>query len=255
MRFQLTLIALALAPCASLAQQPAAVMSPVALSADSDLGKIEIPFAALIDRRTANLRGADKVLGRTYTVAVGETVFSEYDYTVTVVAKLRSDFDFVAKSRSHHVVPATELIGGFEGGGFDPGAIACTIAKTDEHDGKMGQSCFIDRGKDGTFDEVMNHSLMSAAWTKLPAPIPYRLYAGAITNVNSSYELVYLGMSGTTLRLAYREYRDELARPAFTTELTYSLEAGKPNTIAYKGLKIDVDKSGNAGITFRVNRR
>jgi hypothetical protein len=63
-------------------------------------------------------------------------------------------------------------------------------------------------------------------------------------------ELIYNGKSGNTIRLSYREYKDDFARPAFFQDLSYDLSEGK--TIGFKGMKIEVNEATNSLIKFIV---
>lgn len=63
-------------------------------------------------------------------------------------------------------------------------------------------------------------------------------------------ELIYSGKSGNTLRISYREYSNDLARPAFFQDLTYNLNESK--YIVFKNYKIHVLQASNSGIKFQV---
>lgn len=63
-------------------------------------------------------------------------------------------------------------------------------------------------------------------------------------------ELIYSGLTGSTLKVIYREYSNDYARPAFTTDLQYNLEESKE--IAYKSIRIEVLNATNRQLDFRV---
>lgn len=63
-------------------------------------------------------------------------------------------------------------------------------------------------------------------------------------------ELIYNGKSGSTIRLSYREYKDDFARPAFFQDLSYDLSEEK--IIGFKGMKIEVNEATNSLIRFIV---
>lgn len=63
-------------------------------------------------------------------------------------------------------------------------------------------------------------------------------------------ELVYGGVSQNTITLVYREFKDDLARPAFTQELKYDLS--QSHVIGYKGARFEVIDAGNTMITYKV---
>lgn len=63
-------------------------------------------------------------------------------------------------------------------------------------------------------------------------------------------ELIFTGITGGTMKVVYREYMDDYARPAFTTELQYNLDESK--SLTYKSIKIEVLKATNQSLTYRV---
>lgn len=63
-------------------------------------------------------------------------------------------------------------------------------------------------------------------------------------------ELIYAGRSGTTIRVLYREFVNDTARPAFSQEITYDLNDG--SEIGFKGVRIEVLEATNTKITYKV---
>lgn len=63
-------------------------------------------------------------------------------------------------------------------------------------------------------------------------------------------EFLYTGITGNTVRLTYREYIDDLARPAFYQDLTYDMTESK--TIMFKTLKIKIIESTNSYLKYIV---
>lgn len=63
-------------------------------------------------------------------------------------------------------------------------------------------------------------------------------------------EIIYLGMDGPNIRAAYREYKDDIARPAFYQDITYNISQSK--TIRYKNYKIQVNDATNEYIEYTV---
>ncbi|PZP91145.1 MAG: hypothetical protein DI587_36345 [Variovorax paradoxus] len=70
-------------------------------------------------------------------------------------------------------------------------------------------------------------------------------------------ELVYLGtttsarFAGTVIRIGYREFLDEIARPAFSQEVSYDVTS-LPTQITYQNAKIEVLAVGSGSVTYRV---
>lgn len=64
------------------------------------------------------------------------------------------------------------------------------------------------------------------------------------------YQLVYSGMDNNNVKISYREYKDDFARPAFNQELVYNLDQSK--TIRYKNFRIRIENATNEEITYTV---
>ena len=63
-------------------------------------------------------------------------------------------------------------------------------------------------------------------------------------------ELIYSGLAGNVVRIVYREYVDNLARPAFQQELQYDLDDSK--TIRFRSVIIEVLAATNQTIQYKV---
>jgi hypothetical protein len=103
-------------------------------------------------------------------------------------------------------------------------------------------------------------------WGDLNLPIPEYCLSGsrlrqrgtpftrqAVTKVeadNFQRQLLYEGKVGNELRLSYREFRGDLARPAFSQELTFDLGSG--SIVGVKGARLEVLEVNNLGIRYRV---
>lgn len=63
-------------------------------------------------------------------------------------------------------------------------------------------------------------------------------------------EFVYNGVANSIVRFMYREYKDDMARPAFTQNLVYDLN--KSNRIVFQSVEQEVIDANNAEIKFRL---
>ncbi|HYC00383.1 MAG TPA: hypothetical protein VEA35_04040 [Ramlibacter sp.] len=63
-------------------------------------------------------------------------------------------------------------------------------------------------------------------------------------------ELIYTGRTGNAVSILYREFLNDMARPAFSQQLQY--DVGTDPVIGYKGARFEVLKADNTGITYRV---
>ncbi|MHB8139383.1 MAG: hypothetical protein ACYDGO_13495 [Smithellaceae bacterium] len=62
--------------------------------------------------------------------------------------------------------------------------------------------------------------------------------------------LIYSGKVGNKIRLGYREFSNNLARPAFNNDVEYDLNESK--TIGYKGARIEVLEATNQIIKYKL---
>ena len=63
-------------------------------------------------------------------------------------------------------------------------------------------------------------------------------------------ELIYTGVSKSVISITYREFKDDLAIPAFSQDLKYDLTESK--IVGYKGARFEIIKASNQGITFKM---
>ncbi|WP_419826829.1 hypothetical protein [Sphingomonas sp.] len=131
----------------------------------------------------------------------------------------------------------------------------CTVAK-DTYTNMMNQTggaCLTDRDRDGTFDSVSAQSVMGT--TKLlKGPLPYKLSdvpenAGAN---NHQATLIYQGAAAGTLRLSYREFSNDMARPAFTEDLSFPITDAYPQTVTWRDTKITLLALSSDGLRYRI---
>jgi len=62
--------------------------------------------------------------------------------------------------------------------------------------------------------------------------------------------LLYNGKIGTRITLGYREFRNNLARPAFSNNVDYDLV--ESTVIGYKEVRLEIIKATNTEITYKV---
>ncbi len=63
-------------------------------------------------------------------------------------------------------------------------------------------------------------------------------------------ELIYNGKSGDSVKFLYREFTNEVARPAFDQVVEYDLKDG--TTIGFKGARLDILAATNTNISYKV---
>ena len=63
-------------------------------------------------------------------------------------------------------------------------------------------------------------------------------------------EFIYNGKTGSSLKFIYREYVNDMARPAFNQELQYDLN--ESNIVGFKGLRIEIVNATNTKIEYKI---
>jgi hypothetical protein len=79
-------------------------------------------------------------------------------------------------------------------------------------------------------------------------------YNVTITAIETSSDfqqtLIYTGREGNIIRASYREFSGNLARPAFTVDVTYDLNDS--DIIAFRGARLQILEATNTSITYKV---
>ena len=122
---------------------------------------------------------------------------------------------------------------------------------------KIWEDCLIDLDDDGRFDRVSFNDRGGSK--ELDPPVAYERatvevkgdqLAGAGSNFRK--QLIYLGSSNSTLRISYREFKNDLARPAFTEELTIPIDGPLPQIFSVKSHIFSIRKLDGMGIHYTV---
>jgi len=190
-------------------------------------------------------------------VGVGESVYREFAVEEAVRARLTE----ASKVSNKLTVPAgTELLPERVDWQQGFGTVAwCSSSHRYGRSALLGRPqqavCFSDRTWDGVFEYAAIRGY--GTLTLSPTGYRYEVFTVPISGeapTGFKRELVYQGAAGGTLRLLYREYANDLARPAFSQEATYDLSPSGPTLATFKGAQIEVLEAGNAGIRYRVLR-
>jgi len=193
----------------------------------------EEPEGSQIVRR---LKGAKPPLNEESSSGVGEPIYSEFDFEEVAVARLRG----IAVVDRH----GTELAKGT----ILKGRLVLGKERWCRFEPPTALYCLQDRDQDGSFDRVLilgggrppTHLKVAYEKEWLPGDQGFRR------------ELLYQGAAGGILRVSYREYVNDLARPAFTQDATYDLASAGPTHVTFKGAAIEVLEAGNSGLRYKV---
>lgn len=176
------------------------------------------------------------------TVNVGQVMVSEYDYLSQDRAILRDSLSGSFWTGRTAAVAGSSLVA----------AISSGVKVYCLPPGGLGSPCVKDTDGDGFFDKAstMNAYGMLVNETNID-PVGYRQGNQTIED-GFKYELIYQGRDGNVARIAYREYTDNLARPAFSQELTYTLEAGAGTPVRFREVSLTIHQADNNQIVYTV---
>ncbi|HUP25547.1 MAG TPA: hypothetical protein VNB06_21725 [Thermoanaerobaculia bacterium] len=182
---------------------------------------------------------------------VGDVVYTKYDYVETQGAQLVEDYRDGFLLGEIGAPAGTFLEGRGSGSELEycsreslyrgPGTDASVIV------------CFADWNGDQRFELVRVPKLKFGNWKTLNEPGPrYRESASTGSHGGFRKELIYQGVSGNVIRLAYREYAENMARPAYQQDVTYNLEPGQVTEVRFQGALLEIFDANNNEIDYRV---
>lgn len=184
---------------------------------------------------------------KTVTVAtVGDPIVQQYDYMAQEGATLTEGYSSAYGIGSISVPQGAFL----QKWGKGEDAQWCTIDNRFSGFGGPSIVCFGDANNDGQFDRVRVPPIYFGSWKDREVG-PYKKFERAFRGKKE--ELLYQGLTNNVIKLAYREYQNDLIKPAFQQEVNYTLTRGEPTKIAFKGARITIKSATNSEITFFVD--
>lgn len=116
----------------------------------------------------------------------------------------------------------------------------------------MGAPCLKDTNRDGAFDHAYTMNAYGYLVNGVDIqPAYYRIGDQSIKD-GFKYELLYQGIENGVVRIAYREYTENLARPAYSQNLTYTLESTNTQ-IRFRDVIAVIHSADNNQIEYTVN--
>jgi hypothetical protein len=179
--------------------------------------------------------------------SVGDVIYSEYEYTSGQAARILGPVTKKYGLVTHNVQPGTVLISYLVNGKKK----YCTKEKTvmDPIVGPWNISCFSDKDGDGSFESVSVN--VGDSDTEI-SPTGYKVSEISLDQAGFKYELIYQGRSENVVNIAYREYKDSLARPAFQQDLKYTLMPPHDTEISFMGVRIVIHEATNNRIDYTL---
>ena len=176
------------------------------------------------------------------TVYVGQVMVSEYSYIVPNRAIIRDSVAGNALLGRRPIAAGTTLVGVTTG----EKKVFC------EPPGIQSQPCFKDTNNDGRFDKAYALNAFQALTYESNIPPARYDISSADVQEGFKYELIYQGISGNTIKLSYREFSNNMARPAFHQDLSYNFE-GEGTSIRFRNVSMIIHDANNNEVVFTVN--
>jgi hypothetical protein len=113
-------------------------------------------------------------------------------------------------------------------------------------------ACLIDTDNDGYFDNAAygnndySYPLQNKVHYIMTQTPP------TLTQDSFRYIVLYQGKAGSSIKLSFREFKDDYARPAFTQDIQYELNVRGDTEIGFKGMRMLVHSATNTAITYTV---
>lgn len=200
--------------------------------------------------RVVESTGTEPRVGATSTVPVGGTLLSQYRLWSKSGTRIPSGYTGRVGGAQVIVAPTDYLVRSIA----DGKEAYCTERLT-MHNLRgvpTKPTCFVGSLRESTFTHVMVPA--DAIWwgTDLPQPLRFEQQEVSMPRSDSMRrELIYLGAAAKVIRLAYREYLGDLARPAFAQDVSYDV-GELPMQVAFRNARFEVLSVSGSSITYRV---
>jgi len=191
--------------------------------------------------------GKEPDLGIVSQVKVGDTIYTDFDYTQSEGVRLINGFKYTygRYDRIKINVEPGEFLFGYQ---YSNGTKEYCTSNPEIN------VCFLSSGDDVNFNKfrVMQDFFKNKQnWMYSAHDIPFeKSEIGYIKG--RTYEFLYDGIANGVLRVTYREYVDSTAQPAFFQQVNYELNPNGNTTINFKGVEIEVLDASNNKITYKV---
>lgn len=189
-------------------------------------------------------------IGEQAAAPVGGVLYSQFKYFRKVGYRLQNDLS-IGLGLGRVSVSAGDFVLKAE---VENKTAFCSekLAYIDPMVGPHETACFTDADNDGKFESLK--AAPGVIWfnSEITPPIAYEKSELILPNKDAfKYELLYQGITKGTLKLSYREYINDFARPAFFQDVTYDLDS-MPATITFRTVRLEVISANNNQISYRV---
>lgn len=185
------------------------------------------------------------------TSAVGETVYEKSHYTsMPAYEALRpfqgkNIFAYVVINAGDVFMPVKS----------SSALKACRSPSIDMFRQGLYNACLYDDDLNGVFDRFGGNEVQGGKKI-LPNGIPYKNAEFVEPTPDALKQVViFLGSTRDSVRLSYREFVNDMARPAFTEEYTFPISGAYPQVIAFKGVRMTLSGIDGEGMHYRIDKR
>jgi len=109
---------------------------------------------------------------------------------------------------------------------------------------------FLSPGPDSTASAYWENDFGMRARGALDHPQVSEVPTNELSGTGFRSQLIYAGTTKGAISITYREFKNEFARPAFSTDLTYDLSEGEE--VGFRGARIRVLSATNTTIRYVV---
>jgi hypothetical protein len=182
------------------------------------------------------------------TKSVGEAIYEDYNYTTTKGALLKTNINESYMLGKIEMLVNETLIARQT----SKGDAYCSTRKVyiDPIVGAYDGACFFDYDNNLTFEKAFVPSIKLGATSILDYEASYEVVEIKTVMKGFKTQLLFQGLIGDELKLEYREFSNDLARPAFYQNVSYDLSTTK--TLTFKGIKLEILNIDNNGLTYKV---
>ncbi len=206
------------------------------------IGALVITGCASVQTQQAKYEtGKFPEVGKRTTVTVGQVMISKYDYLSQSGATLKESVSSSFWMGRDGLAAGTKLIGAISSGT----QVYC------QPPARLGAPCLKDVDEDGNFDHAYTMNTYGYLVNGVEIqPVSFRIGNQSIKD-GFKYELLYQGIDKGVVRIAYREYTENLARPAFSQDLTYTLESSQTR-FRFRDVSAIIHTANNNQIAYTV---
>lgn len=184
------------------------------------------------------VRHASIVSRRSYTVTLLDSANGSMDlgHKISIPAGTRGPLVLKSGTKQKLFCANTGGVGTVATGSV----VGCLVDP--EGDGTFDYSMFAARDKSFPLDKAARYSLTTQDTDEVIAP-------------TVRMEALYQGVSRGEVKVSFREFSEAgYARPAFTQDISYPLDPDGTTTIAFKGLRLKVQRATTSTVTYVVEK-